>query len=133
VYPFFEKFEGNCSQPLNERLAKVKEWCEIATWLDTNMIQVPSNTDPGDCGDESVIIANLRALADVGARCTPSICFAHEAIAWATHVEDWEESVRIVQLVDRRNFDSSVLTPTMSWHSCIRIPVWRLDCGRAAM
>ena len=103
VYASFGDFEGQTTA-LDIRLEKAREWCEVAARSCTNMIQIPSNFHPDAIGDETVIIADLRALADLGARQSPPIRFAYEALAWGKHAADWEESLRIVQLVDRPNF-----------------------------
>ncbi|KIY01122.1 uncharacterized protein Z520_02674 [Fonsecaea multimorphosa CBS 102226] len=102
-YTSFGSFEGQPT-PLSSRLETAREWCEIARRLGTTIIQVPSNFDAEAIGDEGVIVAELQALADLGLRQSPSISFAYEAIAWGKHVADWEESLHMVQLVDRPNF-----------------------------
>jgi hypothetical protein len=99
----FDNFEGS-QIALSDRLASAREWIEIAHRLGTDMIQVPSNDD-GHCnGDEVTIVSELRQLADVGNAATPPIRFAYEALGWGTHVADWEESLRLVNLVERDNF-----------------------------
>ena len=103
AYPSFEQFEGQPT-PLDDRLRKAEEWCEISRRLGTDMIQVPSNTNLNASGDEATIVAELQALADVGLRYNPPILFAYEALGWGTNVADWEESLRMVQLVDMSNF-----------------------------
>lgn len=99
----FDNFEGQPS-PLQERLKTAAEWLEIANTLGTIVIQIPSNDNKEAVGDVNVIVGELRALADLGAQQSPPITFAYEALAWGTHVADWEESLRIVELVDRANF-----------------------------
>ncbi|RVX70911.1 hypothetical protein B0A52_06068 [Exophiala mesophila] len=99
----FDNFEGQPS-PLQDRLDTASEWLEIANTLGTTVIQIPSNDNKEAIGDINVIVSELRALADLGAHQSPAITFAYEALAWGTHVADWEESLRIVQLVDRANF-----------------------------
>ncbi|KPI35638.1 3-dehydroshikimate dehydratase [Cyphellophora attinorum] len=103
AYASFEKFEGQL-KPLNERLEKAQEWCDIAARLGMDMIQVSSNTDPEANGDEAVIVSDLRSLAELGQCHEPPIRFAYEALAFGVHVADWEESLRIVKLVDQKNF-----------------------------
>lgn len=99
----FENFEGS-QAPLSDRLASAREWIDIAHALRTDMIQIPSNDDRLCSGDEATIVSELRQLADVGSAATPPIRFAYEALGWGTHVADWEESLRVVNLVERRNF-----------------------------
>lgn len=99
----FDNFEGQ-STPLDDRLSTAKEWLAMAKELGTNIIQIPSNDSRDAIGDESVIVGELQAISDLGLQEEPPVAFAYEALGWGTHVADWEESLRIVQLVDRSNF-----------------------------
>lgn len=99
----FDNFEGN-HNPLSERLALAREWIDIAHDLGTDMIQIPSNDDKSCNGEEDTIVSELRQLTDTGGAASPPIRFAYEALGWGTHVADWEESLRIVELVNRDNF-----------------------------
>jgi sugar phosphate isomerase/epimerase len=103
AYVSFGDFEGHPT-PLEARLGKAKEWCEIARKAGTDMIQIPSNFDPDAIGDQEIIVAELQALAGLGSQQHPEIRFAYESLAWGKYAADWEESLRIVQLVDRPNF-----------------------------
>ena len=103
AYGSFDNFEGNPT-PLSDRLDTAKEWLQISKILGTQVIQIPANDQKDALGDDGVIVAELQALADLGQRQTPPVAFAYEALAWSTHIADWEESLRIVQLVDRPNF-----------------------------
>ncbi len=103
AYVSFGNFEGQPT-PLEARLEKAKEWCDIAGRLGTDMIQIPSNFDAEAVGDQAVIVKELQALADLGLRQKPPIRFAYESLAWGKYAADWEESLKIVQLVDRPNF-----------------------------
>jgi 4-hydroxyphenylpyruvate dioxygenase len=51
-----------------------------------------------------MIVSELSHLADIGTAASPPVRFAYEALGWGTHVADWEESLRIVELVGRHNF-----------------------------
>lgn len=103
VYGSFGNFEGQPT-PLDTRLEKAREWCEIAGRLGTDMIQIPSNFDTESIGDQTVIVRELQAIAELGARQNPPIRFAYEALAWGKYAADWEDSLKIVQLVNRSNF-----------------------------
>ena len=103
VFGPFEHFEGTPT-PLQDRLEKAAEWMTIAHEMRCNILQVPSNFRKDAIGDEEVIVTELRALADLGQKQSPPISIAYEALAWGLHVADWEESLRIVDLVDRSNF-----------------------------
>ncbi|KEF56954.1 uncharacterized protein A1O9_07144 [Exophiala aquamarina CBS 119918] len=99
----FDNFEGQ-STPLADRLVTAKEWLALAKALGTGIIQIPSNDSKDAIGDETVIVGELQAISDLGLQQQPPVSFAYEALGWGTHVADWEESLRIVQLVDRPNF-----------------------------
>lgn len=99
----FDNFEGSRT-PLPERLALAREWINVAHGLGTDMIQIPSNDDESCIAEEETIVSELRQLAEIGRATLPPIRFAYEALGWGTHVADWEESLRIVELVARDNF-----------------------------
>lgn len=98
-----DNFEGSL-EPLANRLATAETWIELAHALGTNVIQIPSSYDPKASGDEDLIVSELRQLAALGAAAVPPILFAYEALVFGTHVADWEESLRVVELVGRQNF-----------------------------
>ncbi|OQV00584.1 hypothetical protein CLAIMM_06063 [Cladophialophora immunda] len=106
----FDNFEGNPRRSLEERLHRAEEWIAMARALGTDVIQVPSNDDRDAVGDMATVVAELQALADLGLRGRESepafrpVRFAYEALGWATHVADWEESLRVVDRVARPNF-----------------------------
>ncbi|RDW91793.1 xylose isomerase-like protein [Coleophoma crateriformis] len=99
----FENFEG-ASTPILTRLVIAKEWIALARALGTSVIQIPSTYDPDASGDWDTIVRDLRLLADLGASGGPCISFAYEALAWGLHIALWEDSLRVVNLVDRPNF-----------------------------
>lgn len=99
----FQNFEGERSS-LDARLEKAAEWVGLVHALGTDIIQIPSNDSKNAIGEQAIIIRELQILAELGARQDPPVNFAYEALAWGTHVADWEESLRIVELVDRPNF-----------------------------
>lgn len=96
-------FEG-APTPLDGRLKTAGEWMDAARELDCRVLQIPSNFSKDAIGDEAIIVGELRALADMGSRRDPPVSIAYEALAWGLHVADWEESLRVVNLVDRANF-----------------------------
>ncbi|KIV81378.1 hypothetical protein PV11_03569 [Exophiala sideris] len=99
----FDNFEGEPT-PLQDRLQAATEWLDLAGALGTGVIQIPSNDHNNAIGNEKVIVSELQALSDLGLKRQPPVSFAYEALGWGAHVADWEESLRIVQLVDRPNF-----------------------------
>ncbi|KAH7050347.1 3-dehydroshikimate dehydratase [Macrophomina phaseolina] len=88
------------------RIEKMRLWLLLAKELNTTVISIPSTFLPRDqvSGDMDLIVADLREVADMGARELPVITFAYEALSWGTHVDTWEKSWEIVQRVDRPNF-----------------------------
>ncbi|KAJ9617299.1 hypothetical protein H2200_001020 [Cladophialophora chaetospira] len=100
----FDNFEGDPSRSLEERLELAREWIAIAHELGTTVIQIPSNDAKDAIGDIDTIVSDFQALSDIGLPADPPISFAYEALGWGTHVADWEESLRIVELVNRPNF-----------------------------
>lgn len=111
----FSFYEGLLDRTQHEHLVttKLPQWFELARILGTDLIQVPSNflaADP-ETGkarttpDKAVIIADLQRIADLGLQQKPyPIRYVYEALAWANHIDTWEASWEIVQMVDRPNF-----------------------------
>jgi sugar phosphate isomerase/epimerase len=100
----FKNFEGH-SSPLSERLEAARHWIEVASLLKAQYLQVPSQFDSeNSTGDESVVILELQQLADLTTKIAPVLKIAYEAVAWGSYVDTWQESVRIVELVNRDNF-----------------------------
>ncbi|CAI6092992.1 unnamed protein product [Clonostachys chloroleuca] len=87
----FEHF-GHPTTPLSERLdGRAKEWMAVCLEFGRTVIQTPSTFTKGADGDEAIIIGDFQALAGL-------------ALAWGLHVAYWEESLRVVNLVNRPNF-----------------------------
>ncbi|CRG87001.1 hypothetical protein PISL3812_04014 [Talaromyces islandicus] len=100
----FKNFEGHHS-PLEDRLRTARHWIEIANLLKAKCIQVPSQFDRDNSdGNEDVMISELQKLADLTAEIAPQVGIAYEAVAWGCYVDTWQDSLRIVQRVDRPNF-----------------------------
>ncbi|ETS79985.1 hypothetical protein PFICI_07514 [Pestalotiopsis fici W106-1] len=98
----FKNFEGNRDTSLRERLTKAEEWFEVAVAVGTSIVQMPSQFLDGTTGDEAVIVPELQVLADAAA--AHGLKIAYEAVAFAQHNALWQDSLRIVQAVDRANF-----------------------------
>lgn len=99
----FENFEGDRS-PLSDRLSKGGLWIEIARVLQAPYLQIPSHYGPDAVGDKSVIISELQQLADIASAEEPVVSLAYEALSWGTHCDTWEDSLRVVDDVNRPNF-----------------------------
>ena len=95
----FENIEGELT-PLESRLQKAQEWMDIVRVIGCTTLQVPGTFPQGVdghkkyiVGDENVIVAELRAFAELGSRQHPPIDIASEALSSGLHVADWEESL----------------------------------------
>ncbi|KAK4565392.1 hypothetical protein LTR86_004009 [Recurvomyces mirabilis] len=87
-----------------ERIDELRTWIRMAKALNTSIISIPSTflSTSRASGDIDLIVADLREAADLGA--LDDIQFAYESLAWGTYADTWEQSWKIVQLVDRANF-----------------------------
>ncbi|KAK7432014.1 hypothetical protein QQZ08_001304 [Neonectria magnoliae] len=97
-----KNFEGNLTVPLSQRLEMASEWIRVASAAGTKIMQVPSQFLSESTGDDSAIIPELQALADLAAK--SGITIAYEAVAFGRFNSLWQDSLRIVQAVDRPNF-----------------------------
>ncbi|KAJ5100173.1 4-hydroxyphenylpyruvate dioxygenase [Penicillium angulare] len=98
----FKNFEGHNS-PLEERLDHALKWIEIAACLKAKYLQVPSQFDAeNSSGDWTRMVIELQALSDLAA--SYSVGIAYEAVAWGTYIDTWEQSLQMVQAVNRENF-----------------------------
>lgn len=89
-----------------QKLDDAKAWFQIAHICNTDIIQIPSSFIPADqlSGNMADIVADMREIADLGAKEQPPIRFAYEALSWGTHVDTWEQCWEIIKAVDRPNF-----------------------------
>lgn len=116
----FRFFEGLVDRKARDSLLTetVPIWIDALNILGADTILVPSNFLPSDpktgiariVSDMGTIVGDLRELAEIGARKTPPVRFAYEALAWGTHVSTWEASWKVVQAVDRPNFGLAIDT-----------------------
>ncbi|OQU99826.1 hypothetical protein CLAIMM_05404 [Cladophialophora immunda] len=93
--------------PLETRLNSAREYVSLARTMGTKIIQVPTTYEMNSTDDEDLVVAELRALADLGRESKESgeeILFAFEALAWGVHHALMDDAIRIVKLVDRPNF-----------------------------
>ena len=89
-----------------QKLEELKEWFSLCSILRTDLIVVPSNTLADvdrTTGDRTAIVRDLREISDMGARQSPPIRFAYEAMSWGTHVSRWQEAWSLVQEANRWN------------------------------
>lgn len=100
-------YEGLLDREQHARLIeKIELWFRLARALGTDTIQIPANFLPAEqlADDPSVIVSDLRELADLGLREDPPVRFAYENLCWSTHIDTWEKAWDVVQHVDRPNF-----------------------------
>ena len=88
------------------RVEEIKLWIQLAQILGTDLILLPSSFlgEKKVSGDLTQLVDDMRELADLGLKESPPMRFAYEALCWGTHVDTWEASWDVVQLVDRANF-----------------------------
>lgn len=103
----FMHYEGLLDrQRHDERIQEIKLWMQLAHILRTGIIQIPSSFLARDqiSPDTTLIVSDLRELADLGLQQTPIIRFAYESLCWGTYVDKWEACWDIVYRVNRANF-----------------------------
>ncbi|KAF9894018.1 hypothetical protein FE257_008990 [Aspergillus nanangensis] len=99
----FENFEGAPS-PLHDRLQTAKHWIDIARKLQAPYLQVPSQFNRECSVDESVIVSELRQLADLASAELPVVSIAYENLSWGTYCSTWQTVLQLIEAVDRPNF-----------------------------
>lgn len=99
----FENYEGDRS-PLSDRLQKAAHWIEIARSLRAPYLQVPAQFKTNAIGDNAVVVSELQQLADLGSARQPLVSIAYEPMSWSTYYSTWEDSLKLVEAVDRPNF-----------------------------
>ncbi|EYE92113.1 sugar phosphate isomerase/epimerase family protein [Aspergillus ruber CBS 135680] len=102
----FENFEGSTT-PLEKRLEIAQHWIRIARNLGALYLQIPSHykaDEDESAGDEALRISDLQKLADIGSAEQPIVSIAYEALSWGTHYSTWEDSLYVVEKVNRSNF-----------------------------
>ncbi|GAB7363672.1 hypothetical protein MBLNU230_g4242t1 [Neophaeotheca triangularis] len=101
----FMHYEGlRDRQRHQQRVEEMRLWIDLARILRTDIIAIPSTFLSAEetTGDIDTIVADFRAVADLGA--PHDIRFSYESLAWGTHVDTWEQCWDVVRRVDRPNF-----------------------------
>ncbi|KAL8946412.1 MAG: hypothetical protein Q9222_007191 [Ikaeria aurantiellina] len=90
-----------------QKIAELKTtWLVLCHILQTDMIVITSvfpTPSPVATGDSGSIVADLREVADLGARADPPIRFAYEPISWGAHINTWQQAWKLIQEADRSN------------------------------
>ncbi|TWI58326.1 4-hydroxyphenylpyruvate dioxygenase [Pseudomonas duriflava] len=94
----FRDFEGCRRDRLARNLDRAERKFDLMQELGTDLVLVCSNVAADSLGDESILIDDLRLLAErAGAR---GLRVGYEALAWGRHVNTWQQVWSIVRQVD---------------------------------
>jgi 4-hydroxyphenylpyruvate dioxygenase len=98
MYQPFRDFEGVDDATLARNLRRASAKFGVMRELGADTLLVCSNVAPDAIDDPKRSAAQLRDLADVAAE--HDVRIAYEALAWGTHVNDYRDAWRIVELAD---------------------------------
>ncbi|KFY81628.1 hypothetical protein V500_11243 [Pseudogymnoascus sp. VKM F-4518 (FW-2643)] len=88
-----------------KRIADFQFWLVLCNILGTDLIVVPSTfLTEGVTGDRTLLISDMREIADLAAQQQPVVRIAYEALCWGTFINTWEAAYELVCDVDRVNF-----------------------------
>jgi 4-hydroxyphenylpyruvate dioxygenase len=96
MYQPFRDFEGVGSTALERNLRRARHKFEVMNELGAGTMLVCSNVRPDAIGDPELAAAQLHRLAEEAAE--HGIRIAYEALAWGTHVNDYRDAWRIVEM-----------------------------------
>lgn len=101
MYQPFRELEGLLNPTSRKRtFERLERKLQLMKELGTDLILLCSNV--GECsGDMDVIIRDLTEAAELASRYDMKI--AYEALSWATHVNRWETSWKIVEKINHPN------------------------------
>lgn len=98
-----ENWEGHLS-PLEQRIAKARDWMKIARKLQAPFLQVPAQFGQNSTNEEDIIVKELQQLSDLGTEEEPHVSIAYEPMSWSNYVSTWQICLDIIRKVDRPNF-----------------------------
>jgi 3-dehydroshikimate dehydratase len=98
MYQPFRNFEGVGVDQLERNMARAKSKFEVMEELGADTLLVCSNVSPDAIDDPELSARQLSRLADEAAE--HGIRIAYEALAWGTHINDYRDAWRIVELAD---------------------------------
>lgn len=84
-------------------------WLSLCKRLGVDMIQVSANFLPmdqlieDDLEHRDAVVADMGALADLGAAENPPVRFAYEGLCFSTKINTWQAAWEIVKLANRPN------------------------------
>src|SRR3954470_386577 len=98
LYQPFRDFEAVAPDQLERNLRRAERKLDVMEALGADTMLVCSNVAPDAIDDDGLAAAQLRALAEhAGAR---GMRIAYEALAWGTHVSEYDHAWRIVEAAD---------------------------------
>src|SRR3954467_765802 len=98
LYQPFRDFEAVAPAQLERNLRRAEHKLDVMEALGADTMLVCSNVSPDAIDDDALAAAQLRALAErAGAR---GMRIAYEALAWGTHVSEYDHAWRIVEAAD---------------------------------
>ncbi|KIY03308.1 uncharacterized protein Z520_01775 [Fonsecaea multimorphosa CBS 102226] len=106
VFQPFRQYDGLLDRNQHAAMIeKLRLWLDTVKILGSYIIQVPTNwLQEGSTGDEEVLVADLREMADMGLAQHPVVRFAYEGVAWGKYIDTWEGTWEMAKKVDRPNF-----------------------------
>src|SRR4051812_20207923 len=129
LYQPFRDFEAVAPEQLEHNLRRAERKLEVMEALGADTMLVCSNVAPDAIDDDALAAAQLRTLAErAGAR---GMRIAYEALAWGTHVSEYDHAWPIVEAADHPALgiclDSfHVLSRGTSLDAIARIPAGKL-------
>ncbi len=98
MYQPFRDFEGVGAEQFERNMRRARHKFEVMRELGATTLLVCSNVAPGAIDDPELSAAQLHRLAEEAAE--HDIRIAYEALAWGTHVSDYRDAWRIVEMAD---------------------------------
>jgi 4-hydroxyphenylpyruvate dioxygenase len=96
MYQPLRDFEGVGPTALERNLRRARHKFEVMNELGAGTLLVCSNVTPDAIGDPELAAGQLHRLAEEAAE--HDIRIAYEALAWGTHVNDYRDAWRIVEM-----------------------------------
>src|SRR3954463_7241346 len=98
LYQPFRDFEGVAPEQLERNLRRAEHKLDVMEALGADTMLVCSNASLAAIDDDALAAAQLRALAERAA--ARGLRIAYEALAWGTHVSEYDHAWRIVEAAD---------------------------------
>ena len=106
MYQPLRDFEGVDAKTLERNLRRARVKFDLMNELGAETLLVPSSVAPDSSGDPELAAAQLHRLAEVADEY--SVRIAYEALGWGTHVNDYREAWRIVELADHPSLGTCI-------------------------